>query len=254
MFVRTENFKEFFKFYPIVSWLVIINFGLWLLIDVLQLGAAEEFFRWGLGINVLVSQGEYWRLITPVFLHAGFSHALFNSFSLVLFGPALEQMLGKGKFIALYLFAGFAGNLGTFVVQPGAYNPHLGASGAIFGLFGVYIFMVLFRKNLIDQANSQIIFVIFILGLIMTFLQPNINVLGHVFGFIGGFALGPIILKNVQSFSLSRIREKHSTSSSFGFNPNRHRNRNSSPGSIGRYLFWGAIIFFVAVYVFSNFL
>ncbi|UOQ44354.1 rhomboid family intramembrane serine protease [Halobacillus salinarum] len=254
MFVRTESFKEFIRFYPIVSALVIIHFVLWLLISVLHFGFAVQLYQQGLGVNLLISQGEYWRLITPVFLHAGFAHALFNSFSLVLFGPALEQMLGKTKFILLYLFAGFAGNLGTYIASPESYTAHLGASGAIFGLFGVYIFMVFFRKHLIDQANAQIITVIFILGAVMTFLQANINVLGHIFGFLGGLAAAPIVLRNVQGFSLSQIRSRSSSPGGFSFNPNRHSRRNRSLKTAGRYLFWGLIIFLVAIYVFSNFL
>lgn len=106
MFLRTESFKEFLRFYPVVSALVGIHFGLWLLADFLQLGFAVDLKQWGIGVNVLVLNGEYWRLITPIFLHAGFMHALFNSFSLVLFGPALEQMLGRVRFIVMYLAAG----------------------------------------------------------------------------------------------------------------------------------------------------
>src|SRR5699024_9275451 len=82
---------------------------------------------WGMGVNFYISQGEYWRLITSIFLHAGLMHVLFNSFALVLFGPALEQMLGKLKFIATFLGAGLIGNLATFLLGPALYS-HVGAS------------------------------------------------------------------------------------------------------------------------------
>ncbi|MCA1012934.1 rhomboid family intramembrane serine protease [Halobacillus halophilus] len=254
MFVRTESFKEFLKFYPIVSTLVGIHLLLWILIDFLQFGFALELLRFGVGVNVLILEGEYWRLVTPIFLHAGFAHALFNSFSLVLFGPALEQILGKFKFIFMYLFAGIAGNLGTFIVNPDAYYQHLGASGAIFGIFGVYVFMVLFRKNLIDQANSQIVMVIFILGLFMTFTRPNINVLGHLFGLIGGFAIAPTILRNARPFSIWQQRARTSSQSSgdISFNPNRWKKRRFPWKKYGGYAFWFVIIFLVAVALFSR--
>ncbi|MYL31657.1 rhomboid family intramembrane serine protease [Halobacillus halophilus] len=245
MFLRTESFKEFLRFYPVVSALVGIHFGLWLLADFLQLGFAVDLKQWGIGVNVLVLNGEYWRLLTPIFLHAGFMHALFNSFSLVLFGPALEQMLGRVRFIVMYLAAGIAGNIGTFIVNPDAYYAHLGASGAIFGIFGVYVFMVLFRKHLIDQANAQIIIVIFALGLFMTFTRQNINILGHLFGLIGGFAIAPAILKNARPFSLWQIRTRHSNrdSDEISFNPNRWKKRRFGRGGIGKYVLWGIIIF-----------
>ncbi|CDQ21507.1 Membrane associated serine protease, rhomboid family [Halobacillus karajensis] len=253
MFVRTENFREFIRFYPIVSFLVGLHFALWLLMDFVQLGIFVELKQWGTGMNVLILNGEYWRLVTPIFLHGDFAHALFNSFSLVLFGPALEQMLGKIKFIWMYIFAGIVGNLGTFVVDPDAYYWHLGASGAIFGIFGVYLFMVMNRKQLIDTANSQIILAIFAIGLFMTFARPNINIYGHLFGLIGGFAIAPVILRNARPFSLWQIRTRHSRPDreDISFDPNRWKNRPYSKKKTGKYILWGIIIF-LALFALAN--
>lgn len=228
MFIRHErSLKEFYETYPIVSILVMIHLSLWLLINFLQLPFAIDLYHWGKGLNYAISQhGEYWRFITPIFLHGSFMHALFNSFALVLFGPALEQMLGKTKFIIGYLLAGIIGNVGTYLVDPTSYTVHIGASGAIYGLFGLYIFMVLFRRSLIDSGNAQIVVIIFFIGLVMTFIRPGINIYAHIFGFIGGFALGPIILNNVRPFSIYRHPQPyHASDSSIRFNPNRWRKR-----------------------------
>lgn len=202
MFLRTErSIKQFYSYYPVVSILVIINIVLWLMTDLLRLKIGYTIYDFGIGHNLSIHlYGEYWRLITPIFLHAGLGHLIFNCFALVIFGPALERMIGKIKFIIVYLIMGIGGNIGTFLIDPTSPIPHLGASGAIYGLFGIYMFMVLFRKDLIDPVNAQIVKTIFIIGLIMTFLTPNVNIAAHLFGFISGFALGPITLKNASYY------------------------------------------------------
>ncbi|WP_330949398.1 rhomboid family intramembrane serine protease [Virgibacillus sp. MG-45] len=253
MFIRTErSIKEFIHFYPIVSTLVIIHIVLWLIIDLLQLPIGIQIEQWGIGNNYFIAEGEYWRLFTPIFLHGDVMHMLFNSFSLVLFGPALEQMLGKGKFLVAYIGSGFAGNLGTYLMNPDAFFFHLGASGAIFGLFGIYLFMVFFRKTLIDQANAQIVLTIFIIGLIMTFLRPGINQEAHIFGLIGGFALAPLLLSNVHPFSPWRNRQRYSDDDTIQFDPNRWNKKRLIPRSIRKNLLWIIIAAFVLLGLLSR--
>lgn len=237
MFIRSErSIKEFMRFYPVVATLIIIHFLLWIIIYLLKLPIGETIYNFGAGVNIFIHEGEYWRLITPIFLHGGFMHTLFNSFSLLIFGPALEQMLGKTKFIIAYLIAGLIGNIATYAFHPTAFIIFVGASGSIFGLFGIYMYMVIFRKDLIDTANAQIILVIFVIGLIMTFLQPNINIHAHVFGFIGGAALGPIILHRARPF-FNRIYESRS-SDDIGFDPNRWKKKRRIPANIKNNWLW----------------
>ncbi|HLR59298.1 MAG TPA: rhomboid family intramembrane serine protease [Pseudogracilibacillus sp.] len=202
MFFRTEkSIKEFFKKYPIVSILAIINVGLWFIVNFLKLPFGLKLYDLGIGHNLSVLLlDEYWRLFTPIFLHTDLSHVAFNTFTLILFGPALEKMLGKFKFISIYLITGIIGNLGTFIVDIHSITPHLGASGAIYGLFGVYIYMVLFRKDLISKQDSQIIITILVLGLVMSFIRPNINISAHLFGFLSGFIIGPLVLRHAKNF------------------------------------------------------
>ncbi len=188
MFVRTENFRSFIRFYPIIT--IIIGIHILLFIGV---NLFPALLRLTAGINIYISAGEYWRLVTPIFIHEAFPHFLFNSFSLYLFGPALERLLGKFKFIIGYLGAGVVANIATLMLQ-GPYYSHIGASGAIFGLFGLYVYIIYARKELIDQQNKQIVLTILILSLVMTFVTPRINILGHLFGLVGGAALGPILL------------------------------------------------------------
>jgi rhomboid protease GluP len=200
LFVRHESFRQFLRLYPVVSWLIGINtflFALSILIPPLY--SLIQFY--GIGWNSRVMAGEWWRLFTPIFLHGGLGHFIFNSFALIIFGPALERMFGRWKFLFVYLFAGVAGNVGTllFALRD---TTHLGASGAIYGLFGIYLYMTIFRKDLIDRGSAQIVLVVLALGALFTLVPGSslfgggrINVLGHLFGFIGGALLAPVLFQ-----------------------------------------------------------
>ncbi|MCM3217619.1 rhomboid family intramembrane serine protease [Niallia taxi] len=191
MFTRRESFKEYITFYPIVSLILLVNLLVYLatFLPVLPNQLITESM---VGVNLYIVQGEWWRLITPIFLHTGFSHFLFNCFSIFLFGPALERALGKPKFLAVYLFTGILANIATLVTEPLTFS-HLGASGSIFGMFGYYIALIVFRKDIISRNNSQVIGTIAALSLIMTFIQPNINIGAHLFGFLFGVAAGSLL-------------------------------------------------------------
>jgi rhomboid protease GluP len=188
MFTRTESFREFIRFYPVISIIIAIHFLLYLF-TALPIFPNFWFKATFSGVNLYIMEGEYWRLFTPIFMHGGFAHVLFNSFSLVLFGPALESLLGKGRFILVYLVSGILANVATLLLEPLTYV-HVGSSGAIFGLFGYYISIILFRKHMLSQQNSQLILTICALSLIMTFIQPNINITAHIFGLLAGLLLG----------------------------------------------------------------
>ncbi|OIJ15105.1 rhomboid family intramembrane serine protease [Anaerobacillus alkalilacustris] len=223
MFVRNESFRSFLRSYPVVSGIVAIHLILFLWMFLFPSLGGNLIFILGVGHNLSIAQGELWRLVTPIFMHISPAHFLFNSFSLVLFGPALERLLGKWRFISIYILTGILANVATFYIGGLGYSPHLGASGAIFGLFGIYLYMVLYRKDLIDQNNSQVVITILVIGLIMTFVNARINVYAHIFGLISGAALAPIFL-----FKLRRYAPQYRhvfDEGEISFNPNRWKNR-----------------------------
>jgi rhomboid protease GluP len=233
MFTRTESFREFIRYYPIVSIIITIHIVLYLF-TVLPFFPNFWFVETFSGVNLYIMQGEVWRLLTPTFMHSGFSHMLFNSFSLVLFGPALERMLGRGKFLIVYLVSGLLANLGTLILEPLTYT-HVGSSGAIFGLFGYYIAIILFRKKWLSQENTQIILTICVISLVMTFLQPNINITAHLFGLLGGFLMGAVPYFNK--------RELHESIRGMN-NWSKQRISKQSPLKV---IVWGAIILFTII-------
>lgn len=252
MFIRQErSLQEFFTFYPVISIIVIINFILWFLTDFSGTHLGQFILDVGIGSNFLISEGQYWRFITPIFLHSGLGHVLFNSFALVIFGPALEQMFGRVKFLAFYLIAGVLGNIGTFLFGPEVYY-HLGASGAVYGLFGIYLYMIFARKDLISPQDQQIIIILTLLGFLMTFIRSNINVYAHVFGYVSGLLLAPLFLVRATPFSnwrnLQRIKGKHDDDS-ISFDPNRWQKKRI-PTQLKKNLLWivlGILIIFAFI-------
>lgn len=254
MFIRTErSIQEFMYRYPIVSTLIIIHLVIWLFTNVLPFAFGDRLLVWGIGQNYAISAfNEYRRLFTPIFFHADLMHALMNSFSLVIFGPALERMLGKYKFIIGYLFAGIIGNVGTYLIEPTSLTFHLGASGAVYGLFGFYMFMVFFRKDLIDQNNAQIVMVIFIIGLILTFVTAGINKSAHIFGFIGGLAAAPVLLRNARPFTLLPVQRKRKNHE-FGFDPNRWQKKRFRR-KFNPKILWTILVILIVLGIFGRFL
>ena len=115
-------------------------------------------------------------------------HLLFNMFSLFIFGPELEKLAGKARFLTIYLLSGIFGNIATFFLQDPDYAS-VGASGAIFGILGAFGALVYYTKHIMPQLR-QIIVPMIVISIIMTFLQPNINTTAHIVGMIVGFLIG----------------------------------------------------------------
>ncbi|HWK22615.1 MAG TPA: rhomboid family intramembrane serine protease [Ureibacillus sp.] len=186
MFIRRENFKQFLKLYPVVSIIIAINFIVYIITMIPNVG--DTVFYTGMSVNYLIGEGQWWRVITSLFLHAGFMHVLFNMFSLFLFGPELEKIAGKARFVTIYALAGIFGNVATFVTQDGMYAS-VGASGSIYGILGAFAALVYYTRRTMPQLK-QVIMPLIIISVIITFISPNINVAGHIGGLITGFLLG----------------------------------------------------------------
>ena len=190
MFKRTENFKEYTTLYPVVSTLLALNIIIYLTRFIPMLG--DEVFRLGVHANFALADGEYWRLFTSMFLHADFLHLLMNMFWLFLFGPELELLMGKLRFITIFLGAGLVGNLASFFL----YEPNflsVGASGAIFGIMGAYAALIYYTRKMMPELR-QLILPLILVSVVMTFIQPNINIAAHLGGLAGGFLIGLIYL------------------------------------------------------------
>ncbi len=140
--------------------------------------------RYGDGSLAGVANGEWWRLETATFLHYGLIHLGMNMFSLYFAGSILEQLIGRWRFLLLYIVSGLAGSAGALLLSsPTALTA--GASGAIFGVLGGLL--VLERRRHI-ATGGQVLGLI-VLNLVITFAIPGISVGGHLGGLVGGIVL-----------------------------------------------------------------
>lgn len=138
-----------------------------------------------LAYNPLLTAAEPWRMITAIFTHSPGSplHLLFNMYTLFIFGRMLESILGRWRYVALYLVAGLGGSVAVLLLSP--YTWVVGASGAIFGLLGAFV--VIQRK--LGMKNPQLI-VLIAINLVIGFLPGfQISWQAHVGGLIAGIAV-----------------------------------------------------------------
>lgn len=136
--------------------------------------------------------GEWWRMLTSMFLHANLLHIAVNMWALRNLGYTAELFYGRRNYLIIYLLSGFAGSAGTLVWRPGVVS--VGASGAIFGVAGALAAMVYVKKLPVDRAllkrDIGSIGAVIIYNLIFGAAIPIINNAAHVGGLIAGFILG----------------------------------------------------------------
>ncbi|MFI5262136.1 MAG: rhomboid family intramembrane serine protease [Candidatus Limnocylindrales bacterium] len=142
----------------------------------------------------LVAQGQVYRLLSVVLVHAGFVHLAFNMYALLIVGPLVEQLFGHWIWIVMYLITAAAASVLSYVLLPGA--DAVGASGAIFGLFGVLGTSLWFYRPMVPQARGiarQIAFLV-VLNLVLDVAVDvggqNIDIFAHIGGLLAGVWLG----------------------------------------------------------------
>lgn len=144
----------------------------------------------GMLYGPLVAGGEWWRIVTPGFLHLGILHLLLNMYLLYVLGRMIEPELGPAQMLAVYMTSLVAGSLGALVLEPG--SPSAGASGAIFGLMGMAL--VIARTRQIREAVQQI-GILVVINLVVTFGYSGISKGAHLGGLIGGAICGVILFE-----------------------------------------------------------
>lgn len=152
----------------------------------------DTLLSWGALYGPYVSEGQYWRLLTSVFLHFGAIHVGVNMWVLWDAGRFVERLVGNAGYLVLYLFSGLCGSLASAYFSP--YSVCAGASGAVFGVFGGLMAFVVKQRHLMPpvlfQRLRKSMFSFLVLNLIIGVSVPFIGLAAHIGGLIGGFLAG----------------------------------------------------------------
>jgi membrane associated rhomboid family serine protease len=142
-----------------------------------------KLFENGALVGILVADGEWWRLGSAAFLHASILHIAFNMFALYWLGTAVEEAIGTGRFLLVYVASGLFGSAMALVFSS-AFAVTVGASGAIFGIMGALLVLeYMTTGSFAGQAMGLIL-----INMVITLTIPNISIGGHLGGLVGGIA------------------------------------------------------------------
>ena len=180
----------------VTYWLAALISLVWLLVAIEY--AFKEFSTiWVMGVSFgpFIAGGQWWRFVTSLFLHNGVEHLMFNAIALLAFGPEMEGLYGRRRFLLIYLLAGIYGGLLSFGIY-GFEENSVGASGAIFGVVGMNLaFFTLYRHQMGEYGAKQRRQVLTIFGITFVYglIVGNINHAAHIGGLIAGAALGYLL-------------------------------------------------------------
>lgn len=157
-------------------------------------------------VPYIMEQGEYYRLFTSMFLHFGFSHLLNNMVTLVIMGRYLEPLVGKVRFLLIYLLSGLGGNLlsGFVEYMTEDYAVSAGASGAIFGLTGALLGLTVIYHGRVGRLTFRDVLLIAVLSLYQGFVSRGVDNLAHIGGLLAGFILTLLLVGIPKSMSRHR--------------------------------------------------
>jgi membrane associated rhomboid family serine protease len=141
----------------------------------------------------LIAAGQYWRLFAAIFLHQGLIHIAFNAYALWLFGQFVDDAYGTPRFVVLFFLTGFLASATSYAFGP-ANTVGVGASGAVFGIFGAFVAYHYRRRDLAASAASlRSAMTIIVLNALIAVAVPRIDWRAHVGGLVAGFLAGYVL-------------------------------------------------------------
>lgn len=181
---------------PLTALLILINALTFLAVEIT--GGTENprhMLQCGAAYTPLVMDGEIYRIFTCMFLHFGVQHLANNMFLLFVLGGRLERVVGKLRFLLIFLIGGIGGNILSLYLelQSGEYAVSAGASGAVFSVMGAMIYAVLRQKGKMEDLSVKQILIMAVLSLYFGFTSSGVDNAAHVGGLLSGFILAVIL-------------------------------------------------------------
>jgi rhomboid protease GluP len=158
-----------------------------------SISGQEIIKNFGVKQSALITMGQYWRLFTPILLHADFMHIGSNMLSLYILGQTVEKFYGSGKFVAIYVLGGIMGNIFSYTLTK---NLSLGASGAVFAIGGAVVVIWKMKASRLLRMSGRDLFLVILIGMniVLGFSNTGIDNWAHLGGLAGGilmaYALG----------------------------------------------------------------
>lgn len=169
-----------------------------------QGGTTDSFnlIKWGGKFNPLIYAGEWWRFISPIFLHSGLIHLASNAVMLYIVGAWAERIYGKWRYTLILIIGGICGNIASFALNM---NLSIGASTAVFAVMGALLYLVVLKPNVYAKTIGVSIASLVVVNLLLDVFSSQIDIAGHIGGLVGGFLLaGALSLPN-QFFHWRRL-------------------------------------------------
>ena len=204
---KDTDLKEFWNSYKpqegffITPILIYINIAVFIVMVFVGMGFfsfnGEELVKWGANFRPLTTDGQWWRLLTNTFLHGGLMHLFANMVGFIFVVLFLEPLLGKGRFLIIYLVTGILASCGSIWWYEATVS--VGASGAIFGLYGVFLSLLLTKVFPPDFSKVFLISTLFFIGFnLLMGLTGGIDNAAHISGLISGFIIGLIVYPSLK--------------------------------------------------------
>lgn len=179
---------------PIVTYtIILICIVMFLITEIFGEGSTDTYtlIKYGANLDILVKEGEIYRLFTSMFLHIGIMHLICNMYSLYIIGREVESFFGKIKYIIIYILSGIFGSILSIAFSSNTVSA--GASGAIFGLLGALLYFGIHYRTYLGETIKRTIIPIIIINLVIGLLSSSIDLACHIGGLVGGILVSMMV-------------------------------------------------------------